>query len=144
MKNKYVEMIKKHQEEISAFPMFFAFSNEQFEKGMQKLGLTKDDTDKIYKFSCGGFYRKSDNQKLKDMLSRHTEERETNIANDKTGKGFIYQMFYYELSNHEYSYTMDLSETLDVLGYSMDDINNDERLLTGLYKASKELLKGCC
>lgn len=141
--NKYAEMLKKHQKEFSAFPMFFAFNNKQFEEGMQSLGLTKDDTDKIYKFSCGGFYRKSDSSKLKEMLSRHENELKDNIANDKTGKGFIYQMFYYELSNHEYSYTMDLSDTLDALGYSTDDINNDNRLLTGLYKASKELLKEC-
>lgn len=143
MKNKYVEMIKKHQEEFNEFPMFFAFNDKQFEEGMQKLGLTKDDGEKVTSFSFGGIYRKSDRQKLDEMLSRHAKERETNIANDKTGKGFIYQMFYCELSNHEYSYTMDLSETLDILGYSIDDINNDERLLAGLSKASNELLKGC-
>ena len=38
--NKYAEMKREHQAEIENFPMFFAFSNEQFDENIKKVGLT--------------------------------------------------------------------------------------------------------
>lgn len=55
-----------------------------------------------------------------DTFCRLKEEREAAIAEDKTGDGFIYQMFLCELSNHEYNYTEDVEETLDALGYTWE------------------------
>jgi hypothetical protein len=46
-------------------------------------------------------------------------------------------MFVYELGNHEYSYTGDIDETLDALGFTIEDIKNDERLEKGLLLAMK-------
>ena len=34
--NAYQEMITRHQAEFNSFPMFFAFSQQQFDDGMQK------------------------------------------------------------------------------------------------------------
>lgn len=34
--NRYQEMRNRQQAEVTAFPMFFAFSNKQFEEGMHK------------------------------------------------------------------------------------------------------------
>ena len=55
------------------------------------------------------------------------------------GTGYIYQMFLYELANHEYGYTGDVTDTLDALGLTEDEIANSKPLLHGLNKAIKEI-----
>lgn len=60
------------------------------------------------------------------------------IANDKTGEGFILDMFNAALSDHEYAYTRRLDEALQSLELTGEDIANDPRLLTGLTIAKKQ------
>lgn len=137
--NAYRELKDKQQKEINDFPMFFAFSKEQFEEGMKKLGLEPNETDKLYKLGgTGGFYRKSDSKALHDMFDRHEKEMAEAIAADETGEGFIYDMFDYELANHEYGYTRDVEPALMALGLTLDEINADQRLVRGLHKAHKD------
>ena len=136
--NQYKALRDKHQAEVNAFPMFFAFSDSQFAEGMKKLGLKPTDTNLIYKLGgTGGFYRKSDSQALHDMFARHRKEREDAVAADLTGDGYIYDMFDYELANHEYAYTGDLEPTLDALGLTLEQVKADERMYNGLKKARK-------
>lgn len=111
--NRYEEMRQRQQEEFNQFPMQFAFTMEQFEAGMKKLGLKLTDADKIYKTAGGGFYRKEDSPRLKKMMDRFDREFQDAIAADKTGDGFIYEMFYAELVNHEYGYTGATGELLN-------------------------------
>lgn len=132
--NMYRELKEKQQKEVNDFPMFFAFSNEQFNEGMKKLGLEPTETDKIYSLGMGGYYRKTDSSKLKDLFNRHEKEMDQAIENDDK---FIFDMFNYELGNHEYNYTRDISETLDALGFTIEDINNNKRLIKGLNDAVK-------
>ena len=140
--NAYLTLKQKHQDEVNAFPMFFAFNQIQFDEGMKKLGLEPTDTDKIYKLGrTGGFYRKSDSPALQEMLSRHIKEDADAIASDPTGDGYIYQMFNYELANHEYGYTLDPEPTLEALGMTMEQIEKDPRLLHGFKKAEKNQRK---
>lgn len=122
--NAYLEMKERHQKEFNEFPMKFAFSDKQFEEGMRELGLEPTDTDKVYSLGeTGGFYRRSDAEKLHEMLKRHTEEEDAAIAADTDGTGYAYEMFYYELGDHEYSYTYDTEDTLNALGYkSIDEL----------------------
>ena len=137
--NRYLALKNKHEKEVNAFPMFFAFSDKQFEDGMAKFGLKPDETDKIYKFgNTGGFYRRTDSKKLKEMLIRHTAEMQQAIEEDLTGDEFIYDMFNYELSNHEYCITWDLAPTLDCLGLTLEEVNADKRLLHGLKRAMRK------
>lgn len=138
--NRYAELKQRQHEEFAAFPMQFAFSDQQFAEGMAALGLTSADTDKIYKAPGGGFYRKEDSPRLKAMMDRFDRELQSAISGDGTGDGFIYEMFLYELGNHEYGYTGDLSETLYALGYTKADIRADPRLSHGLEKARLEVL----
>lgn len=141
-KNKYLELTSKQQKEINEFPMFFAFNQKQFEEGMQSLGLKPTDTKKIYKLAgTGGFYRKTDAQKLRDMFARHDKEMADAIAADPTGDGFIYDMFNYELGNHEYGYTHDPEPALDALGLTMAAIKADPRMLHAWKKATINQLK---
>ena len=122
MKNSYLELTRRQQEEVNAFPMKFAFSDEQFKQGMDDLGLNEEDTDKITIIDHNGFTRKTDKKAYEEMIERLTNELDTAISNDKTGENFIKDMFSYELGNHEFGYTRDLTDTLDSLGYTEQDI----------------------
>ncbi len=135
--NSYLELKERHQKEYSSFPMMFAFSQKQFDEGMKNLGLDPEDTDKIYSLGGGGYYRRTDVEALHKMFKAHEDEMNQAIENDKTGEGFIFDMFNYELGNHEYCYTRDIEQTLDALAYTIDDINNNPLLLHGLKKACK-------
>lgn len=136
--NKYDELRAKQQKEIDNFPFMWAFNKKQFSEGMEKLGLKETDIDKIYSIGSGGYIRKTDSDKLKEMLDRHTEEMKRAIEEDTTGDGFIFDMFYYELANHEYSYTGDITDTLECLGLTEEEVNADERLLHGLNRAIRK------
>lgn len=135
--SRYTEMKKRHQEEVNAFPMFFAFCNERLVEGMQKLGVT--DAKELRRIWGGGFMRESDVPAFKEMCKRHREELDAAIASDKTGDGFIYDMFYYELNNHEYCYTCDYEDTLNALGLTYEDLENNPRLKHGIEKAAKKI-----
>ena len=134
--NLYYELHMKQQKEINAFPIMFAFSNKQFDEGMQSLGLKPTDTNKIYSIGGGGYIRKTDAKKLDDLLKKHKQEMQKAIDEDD-GTGFIKDMFSYELDNHEYGYTRDLSDTLDSLDLTIDEINKDKKLRKGLQLALK-------
>jgi hypothetical protein len=128
-------MKEKHQEEIKRFPLFFAFSVEQFNEGMKKFGLQSTDTAKICKIGMGGFCKRKDASRFRKMLNRHERKYQAAIARDRTGEGFIFDMFFYELGNHEYCYTNDIRDTLESLGLTENKVNASEKLKHGLLKA---------
>ena len=139
--NAYQEMKDRQQKEFDAFPIGAAFSNQQFQQMMEKWSLTVNDTDKICSIGGGCYIRKTDRESLRDLINRMNNEKENAIAADLTGDGFIFDMFVYELANHEYCITYDLEDTLDALGLTAEQINADKRLTHGLNKAIKHYLK---
>lgn len=139
--NKYVEMKERHQKEVNNFPMNFAFSDEQFKRAMEELGLTENDLDKVVSIGAGGFIRKTDVKAYKEMGERQYKEFREAIEKDKVGDGFIKEMFLYELANHEYIITREIDDTLDALGLTDNDIRNNNNLRTGLLLAEKEYLE---
>ena len=142
MPNLYKELHDRHQAEINAFPFGFAFSQEQFDKMMvDRFNLEPTDTDKIYSIGGGGYICKEDHQAMCDMIERHAKEKKDAIAADLTGEGYIYDMFVYELANHEYMITMTSDDTLDALGLTWEDVKADSRLSHGLKKAKKYILE---
>lgn len=141
MSNKYDELKEQHSKEFSKFPIFFAFDENQFKEGMQKLGLTENDKDKVANIGFGGIIRKTDIEAFKGMNIRHREEIKEAIQNDKTGEGFIKDMFLSEMANHEYGYTRDITDTLEACGLSYEDIENNENLKNGLNLAKEEYFK---
>ena len=110
--NEYRKLKNKHQEEYNALPKFFAFSEEDFEKGMSTLGLQPTNTDKIYQTEMGMFYQKEDEPLFKETIQRFHDALQKAISEDETGDNFIYQMFYTELINHEYAFTEDPEDEL--------------------------------
>ena len=140
--NPYIEMKQRHQAEVNAFPMKFAFTQESLERGMRELGLDpKKDMDKIVAIPGGGFIRESDKQAFVDLFARHDKERKEAIAADKDGTGYLYHMFRYELANHEYAYTRDVSSTLDAIGYTIEEIAEDPALSDAFLNAREDYLK---
>ena len=138
--NKYIELKNKIQKEVDEFPMGFAFSNEQFEKMKEELGVKENS--ELLSIGAGGFIRKTDKEAFNELFNNKAKRIDEAIAEDKTGEGFIKDMFLYELANHEYCITYDLEDTLYALDLTYDEVMNDERLLRGLTLAKNEYL-GC-
>jgi hypothetical protein len=139
--NKYDEVKERHQKIVNEFPMKFAFSDEQFNQSMKELGLNPKDTDKVISIGEGGFIRKTDVKKFSDMWDTLRKEHNDLIKADKTGEGYIKDMFVSELENHEYGYTYELDETLDALELTREQISKSPTLSHGLELARKEVLK---
>lgn len=139
--NAYQEMKDRQQKEFNAFPMGAAFSQQQFQQMMEKWGLTVNDTDKICSIGGGCYIRKADIAAFTTLINKTAAELKNAITADTTGDGFIFDMFVYELANHEYCITYDLEETLDALGLTPEEVNADELLKHGLNKAIKYYLK---
>ena len=139
--NTYQQLKDRQQKEFDAFPFGSAFSNQQFQNMMEKWGLTVNDTDKIMSIGSGCYIRKADKESFCALINRLNNEKENAIATDLTGDGFIFDMFVYELANHEYCITYDLEDTLDALGLTAEEVNADNRLTHGLNKAIKHYIK---
>ena len=139
--NAYQEMKDRQQKEFDAFPMRAAFSQQQFQQMMEKWGLTLNDTDKICSIGGGCYIRKADIDAFVALINKTAAELKNAITADLTGDGFIFDMFVYELANHEYCITYDLEDTLDALGLTAEQINADKRFTHGLNKAIKHYLK---
>lgn len=136
----YRELRDRQQKEFNELPLEFAFSDKQFDEMMEKWGLDpKKDLDKIYKISGGGFIQKKDHEHFCEVLDRHNAEMEAAKAADEDGTGFLYQMFLFELDNHEYGYTGEYEDTLESLGLTMKDVHTSGRLTRALEKAAKEI-----
>lgn len=140
----YRELRERQQQEVNNFPLGFAFGNKQFEEMMAKWGLdAKKDRDlaQVASLFGGAYILKKDVPAYKDMSRRHREELAADIAEDKTGEGFIFQMFLYELNNHEFGYTGDTSDALEALGYTAEQVYGDPKLKRGIEKAITEIYR---
>lgn len=113
----YAEMKKRHQEEVNNFKgMFFAFSNDQFKEGLEKVNHKEGE--KVVSIGAGGYIRKDRVEAFKAMLNRHKLAKKDLRRNEKT----IVEGLVYELANHEYVITMDPQEAVEALGYTMETI----------------------
>lgn len=136
----YREMRERQQREFNKLPLGFAFSDEQFNEMMRKWGLDPEkDLDKIYRIPAGGFIQKKDSAHFHEVLDRQEAEMEAAKEADKDGTGFLYQMFLFELDNHEYGYTGEYEDTLESLGLTMKDVHKSVRLTRALEKAAREI-----
>lgn len=127
----YQELKAKQSKELNDFPLIFAFTNEQLEKGLEKLGCTDRD---IVSLGGGGFMRKSDQQSYLDMFGRFDAELEAAMGDDQ----FMVDAIEYELANHEYCITYNPHEALGVLGLSL----KDDRVKANFKAAEQAYLAG--
>lgn len=132
---KYEEIREKHQKEVNEFPIGFAFSDQQFEEQMKKLGLEPNQTNEVVSIGGGGFIKKTGIENFEAMFKKHSDEIKEEIAKDKTGEGFIKEMFQFELANYEFDYTHELEPTLEALNLTKKQIRENKALKNGLLLA---------
>ncbi len=137
MKTFYQITKERHQKEFNEFTnknMFFAFDKKQFEEGMKKLGLDPSETNKIVSIGAGGYLLKN---KIDDFKSLSKKQKKELKQLRKNKKQFATDLFAYELANHEFGLTYDLSETLDALNMTLSSIKKEPET----YEALKTVLK---
>lgn len=135
MKETYTQMKKRQQAEFNAFPIQFAFNDDQLADGMKALGLAPEETDKVIGIGFGGFVRRTDLDAFHEMQDRHSKELHDAIMSEKNGKGFAYDAFLTELENHEYCVTGDEMDAVCALGLGFDDITKSRPLMKALSNA---------
>lgn len=142
MNNEYLNMKVRHQKEMNAFPIHFAFGQEQIDKKIKELKLSKDPkkrAEQIVSIGAGGFVLKKDFPAFVEMCKRHSRERIEAIAEGEQGGTYLYDMFRYELQNHEYGYTMDTTDTLEALGFTEQDLETRPAIKAALMKAAADI-----
>ena len=137
--NLYKQLSDKHQSEVNDFLSryaFFAFSPEQFKEGLARFGISEADApDKLQEIGAGGFILKDHYNEYNELAERLNNEFQEALRDPETGHQFAVDMFTYELANHEYCYTGDVSETLDALGLEFNDVVSDPVLSSALLEA---------
>ena len=141
---EYVALKDKKQKVINEYLnkyAFFAFNEKQFKAGLEKLDISEEEASKrISRLGdTGGYILKERARGLKDLLDAADQEIANAVNDPETGEEFAYQMFRYELDNHEYCLTCDEDETLEALGYSWEDIRANKNLSFGLRRACIEI-----
>ena len=139
----YTEMKERHQAEVNAFPLHFAFGDAQIDAKLKELGLTrKNYQNHIVVVFHGCFILKKDKEAYYEMFRRHAQERAAAMEADVDGSGYLYEMFKTELCNHEYGYTGDVTDTLMALGLNARDIAEKPTFKAALERAAGEILRG--
>ena len=133
----YVEFKEKRQKEINELPMYFAFSDKQFNELMVKLGYNDENVflNDIMSIGGGSIILKKDKELVMNTFDRIDKELTENFKNDE----FLESAFEYELGNHEYCITYDISETLDALDISYDEYKMSERIKKIAKKTIKKI-----
>lgn len=138
--NEYQELRNRQQQELNGLPLGYAFDQKQFEEMMRGWGLhPKRGVKKVCYIGAGGYIQKKDVELLHQTNSRHRRELTEAIKADTTGTGFIFQMFYCELKNHEYGFTLSANDTLNALGYTLEQVQSDQQLCRGFELACKKI-----
>jgi hypothetical protein len=119
MSETYQELQTRQQNELNAFKhIFFAFSNKQLEEGLKKL---ETDTKSILSLGGGGYVLKSHAKDLDALFIRHQQELKDNRKSRKN----LLESLVYQLRNHEFCITYDVTDALESLGLAVMDIPKD-------------------
>lgn len=98
------------QKNFSDFPIKWAFNGTQLNEALKALEV--ESTKDLFRVTGGGFIRKSDGEAFKKMLDDNDK-----ILTDFLNSNYenIFDAMVYELQNHEYSYTGEITSALDAL-----------------------------
>lgn len=131
----YRQMRERHQKEFNEFPCFFAISENQFNRGMEQLGVKS--VDELYRGIGGMFYRKTDAPKLHEIIDRSHKELQDALHNDMD---FLYKAVYCELADHEACFTEEFDEAFNALGLEMEEVRNDKAMSEVCIKAMADYM----
>lgn len=128
----YLLLKKKHREEVEAFPIAYAFNEEQLKEALIKLGVD-DVKECVTIFELGDIVKKTDAADFVRMLERHTEEMQEALKNEE----FAEAAFLYEMDNHEYAINYDGDG--DVLGcFGLEEDDLEKMGLTRAYQLARK------
>ena len=135
----YQELKLRHEKEVNALPLGFAFSNEQFEEMKAKLGVKENS--ELYRLgNTGGFYRKVDSELIHGTFKRHAEERKDAIfSSNGIHTDYAQSMFYYEMCNHEFAINWEgKAEVLAACDITEEQLNSVPELKQAWNAAKKQ------
>ena len=107
-RQEYLDLKKKHEKELSDFPIAYAFNKQQLEEALEKLGATKEEC--VTVFGHGDIVKRENAKPLIAMMERHVDELKRKLREDVE---FAEAAFLYEMDNHEYAINWSADE--DVL-----------------------------
>ena len=93
----YLTLQAKQRKDLEEFPIAYAFSEEQLEQALAKLGAKKEEC--VTLLNCGDVMKKADVPAFKEMMKRHREEIYELLKNEQDAE----EAFLYEMDNHEYA-----------------------------------------
>ena len=94
----YIEYKQQRQNEFNALPVFYAFSDEQFDRALEDRHLTREQAKTaLCRFWGGGFYLRSDRDQIFNWIK---SDRLSELMKDPK---FAEDAFLYEMNNHEYA-----------------------------------------
>lgn len=134
---KYSQHKSRQEAERDTMPMFFAYSIERLNEQMETRGIKT--FDEITSLGSGGYIKKGELNNLVEMVNRHVAEDEE----AKKDPEFVYDMFRYELGNHEFCITHELDDTLAACSVTEEELEGNEMFRIQLGKAVQDYLADC-
>lgn len=137
---KYQELKEKQRKEINELPIYFAFGQKQLDEKAEELGFKNTDEmlRNVAGIGAGGFTLIKDYDKVLNTFKRHNEETRKLIDEDDE---FVLDAFEYELGNHEYIITFDITDALSALNISFKMYDESVRLQNLMKQAKEKYLK---
>ena len=96
----YKEYRDEREEQVKKLPIFFAFSDEQFEEELKKRGLTKDDKGLLLRLTNGIYCLRQDRKIVQDYFRVDHDAELRQMMEDNYN--FARAAIAYEMANHEY------------------------------------------
>ena len=121
-------------EKMNQLPLFYAFSNESFNKIKKEKNIENKD---IYNMGNGTFMEKKD-AKIYESIMEEMDKIEDILKKDDK---FLYEMFYYTLNNMEYCITYNDNEIIKECGYNENNLKVGNKEYNIYISARKDYLK---
>lgn len=126
----YLDLMKKHQKELTEFPIAYAFDEKQLQEALKKLGAKKEEC--VTVAGHGDIMKRTDVPAFYAMLKRQKEELYELLKDEEAAEG----AFLYEMDNHEYAINWD--GDADVLAcFNLTEKQLEEMGLLGAYSRAR-------
>lgn len=129
--NKYKQLKDQLQKQYDALPIKYAYSEMQFKNMLKQFETETGGRVRLLHIDRGAYILAQDEKLIDEFL----ESSDRELAEAMKDDDFLYDAFNYELANHEFCYTDDVSDALDALGLSWEQIKDDQRMMTILKRA---------
>ena len=129
--NKYKQLRDQLQKQYDALPIKYAFSEMQFKNILKEFETEAGGRVRLLHIGHGAYILAQDEK----LIDKFLESSDRELAEAMKDDDFLYDAFNYELANHECCYTDDITDTLDALGLTWEQIKDDQRIIAILKRA---------